>query len=40
MKAKLRKIFTRKNNFDKPEILLNNKDIEYVDMFKYLGGYF
>ena len=30
-------IFTRKYNYDKPEIKLNGKVIEYVETFKYLG---
>ena len=30
-------IFTRKCNNDRQEILLNNKVIEYIDTFKYLG---
>ena len=30
-------IFTRKYKFEKPEIWINRKPIEYVDTFKYLG---
>jgi len=33
-------IFTRKHIYDKPEIKLNDKVIEYVDTFKYLGVIF
>ena len=30
-------IFTRRYKYDKPEIKLNGKVIEYVETFKYLG---